>query len=172
MEERLKKVKELLKKYNQEHLLVNYNNLENEKKEELLNQIENIDFELMNELYEYAKKPVDLGKVTIEPIEHVDKAKLTVSEREMYTKKGIEAIKYNKFAVVTMAGGQGTRLGHTGPKGTYIFEPGINKSIFEALCDTLKEAWKKYDTVIPWYLMTSKENNEATVKFFEKNNYF
>ncbi len=172
MEERLKKVKELLKKYNQEHLLINYDKLDDAKKEELLGQIENIDFDLMNELYENAKKPVDLGKVTIEPIEHVDKSKLTVSEKEMYTKKGIEAIKYNKFAVVTMAGGQGTRLGHTGPKGTYIFEPSLNKSIFEALCDTLREAWMKYDTVIPWYLMTSRENNKATVEFFEKNNYF
>ena len=54
-------------------------------------------------------------------------------------------------------------------KGTYIFDPENNKSIFEALCDTLKNAVKKYDTVIPWYLMTSKENNAATVKFFEEN---
>ena len=106
------------------------------------------------------------------PIEHVDKSKLPVSEKEMYEKKGIEAIKYNKFAVVTMAGGQGTRLGHTGPKGTYIFDPEKGKSIFEALCETLKKAWRKYDTVIPWYIMTSKENNDATQRFFERNNYF
>ncbi len=172
MNERLEKIKELLGKYNQEHLLVNYDKLDDQKREELLNQIENIDFNLMKELYEQTQKPVDLGTVTIEPIEHVDKSKLTVSEKEMYRKKGIEAIKYNKFATVTMAGGQGTRLGHSGPKGTYIFDPVLNKSIFEVLCDTLKEAWKTYDTVIPWYLMTSKENHDATVKFFEEKNYF
>ena len=172
MKKNLESIKNKLKKYNQEHLLLKYDELSEEKKEELLNQIDNIDFDLMKKLYEEAKKPVNLEEVTIEPIDYVDKSKLTVSEKEIYERKGIEAIKYNKFAVVTMAGGQGTRLGHTGPKGTYTFDPVNNKSIFEALCDTLTEAWKKYDTVIPWYIMTSKENNEATVKFFKENNYF
>ena len=172
MEERLDKIKKALKKYGQEHLLLKYEEMDKVNKEELLNQIENIDFDLMKELYEKASKPVDLGNVTIEPIEHVDKSKLTVNEKVMYEKKGIEAIKYNKFAIVTMAGGQGTRLGHKGPKGTFIFDVENGKSIFEALCDILKEAERKYDTIIPWYLMTSKENNKATVEFFEKNNYF
>ena len=172
MDEKLEKIKKKLKKYGQEHLLQKYDEMDAKLQEELLEQIENIDFDLMQKLYEKAQKPVDLEKVTVEPIEHVDKSKLTASEREMYEKKGIEAIKYNKLAVVTMAGGQGTRLGHSGPKGTFIFDPEKNKSIFEALCDTLKDAIKKYDTVIPWYIMTSKENNEATTKFFEENNYF
>lgn len=172
MDEKLEKIKKKLKKYGQEHLLQKYDEMEPQLQEELLEQIENIDFDLMKELYEKAQKPVDLGEVTVEPIEHVDKSKLTASEREMYEKKGIEAIKYNKLAVVTMAGGQGTRLGHSGPKGTFIFDPENNKSIFEALCDTLKDAVKKYDTVIPWYLMTSKENNAATIQFFEEHNYF
>ena len=172
MDKKLEEIKKKLKKYGQEHLLQKYEEMDEEAKKELLNQIENIDFDLMKDLYEKTQKPIDLGNISIEPIEHVDKAKLTSNEREMYEKKGIEAIKYNKLAVVTMAGGQGTRLGHKGPKGTFIFDPETKKSIFEALCDTLKEAVKKYDTVIPWYIMTSRENNEATVKFFEKNNYF
>ena len=172
MDEKLEKIKKNLKKYGQEHLLQKYDQMDEKTREELLEQIENIDFDLMKDLYEKATKPVDLEQVTIEPIEHVDKSKLTATEREMYEKKGIEAIKYNKLAVVTMAGGQGTRLGHSGPKGTFIFDTEHNKSIFEALCDTLKDAVKKYDTIIPWYLMTSKENNDATIKFFEEHNYF
>ena len=172
MKKNLDSIKKKLKKYNQEHLLQKYDEMNDNEKEKLLDQIENIDFDLMKKLYEDAKKPINLGEVTIEPIDYVDKSKLTVSESEMYERKGIEAIKYNKFAVVTMAGGQGTRLGHSGPKGTYTFDPTTNKSIFEALCDILIEAWKKYDTVIPWYIMTSKENNDATIKFFKDNNYF
>ena len=172
MDKKLEEIRKKLKKYDQEHLLQKYEEMSDEQKAELINQIENIDFELMKTLYKKTQEPVDLEKASIEPIEHVDKSKLTATEREMYEKKGVEAIKYNKLAVVTMAGGQGTRLGHKGPKGTFIFDPDTKKSIFEALCDTLKEAVKKYDTVIPWYLMTSKENNDATVKFFEKNNYF
>lgn len=64
-------------------------------------------------------------------------------------------------------------FGHNGPKGTYILnvkpEP---KSLFEILCDNLKNAKEKYGVIIPWYIMTSRENNNETVEFFEKNNYF
>ncbi len=64
-------------------------------------------------------------------------------------------------------------FGHDGPKGTYILdvkpEP---KSLFEILCDNLKDARNKYNVVIPWYIMTSRENNAQTVEFFESNNYF
>ena len=172
MNEKLEKIKKLLKKYGQEHLLLKYDEMNDEQKEYLLNQIEDIDFDLMKNLYEKASKPVDFEEVTIEPIEHVDKSKLTNAERERYEKLGIEAIKYNKFACVTMAGGQGTRLGHSGPKGTYIFDKDLNKSIFEVLCETFKDAWRKYDTIIPWYIMTSRENNDATVEFFREHNYF
>ena len=44
--------------------------------------------------------------------------------------------------------------------------------MFELLCDNLKEEGKKYDVTIPWFIMTSRENNKATVDFFEKNKYF
>ncbi len=46
------------------------------------------------------------------------------------------------------------------------------KSLFEILCDNLKNAREKYNVTIPWYIMTSRENNNQTVEFFEKNNYF
>ena len=122
MNTELEKVKKVLKEYGQEHLLLKYDEMDEHDQRTLLDQIEDIDFDLMKDLYEKATKPVDLETITIEPIEHVDKSKLTVAEREMYEKKGIEAIKYNKFAVVTMAGGQGTRLGHNGPKGSFKIE--------------------------------------------------
>ena len=67
-----------------------------------------------------------------------------------------------------MAGGQGTRLGHNGPKGTYDIGLDSHKSLFELLCDSLKEEGKKYGVTIPWFIMTSKENNQATIEFFEK----
>lgn len=66
----------------------------------------------------------------------------------------------------------GTRLGHNGPKGTYDIGLESHKSIFEILSDTIKEASNKYKKIIPWYIMTSRENNEDTINFFEKKNYF
>ena len=44
--------------------------------------------------------------------------------------------------------------------------------MFEILCSNLKEARNKYNVIIPWYIMTSRENNKQTIEFFENNNYF
>ena len=63
--------------------------------------------------------------------------------------------------------------GHNGPKGTFKLDVyGKGKYLFEILAENLKEANKKYEVIIPWYIMTSKENHDETVAFLEKNNYF
>ena len=172
MEEKLLATKEILKKYGQEHLLENYENLSEENKNVLLNDILTIDFGEIAELYEQTKHKVEFENCKIEPIDHVEKAKLSDEELRKYSEIGIQEIKKGKLAAVTMAGGQGTRLGHNGPKGTFDLGLESHKSIFEILCDTLKLAKKQYDVVVPWYIMTSDENNDETVKFFEENNYF
>lgn len=172
MEEKYEKVKELLKKYNQEQLLIWYDKLIEAKKEELLDQILNIDFEQMNELYEETKNPKDFKNVDIKPLAYIDKLKLSQEEKEAYQKAGIGKIKNGKYAVVTMAGGQGTRLGHNGPKGTFELDVNPKRALFTLLSETIKEAIDKYDAVIPWYIMTSRENNMQTKEFFKRHNYF
>ena len=173
MENKYNEAKKKLEQYNQTHLLSQYEKLNDEKKEHLLNQIIDIDFEQVEKLYEQTKSEIKLGKDKIEPISYIEKDKLSIEERDKYLKMGADEIKQGKLAVVTMAGGQGTRLGHPGPKGTYILSVNPNpKSLFEILCDNLKEAKNKYDVIVPWYIMTSRENNNQTVEFFEKNNYF
>ena len=47
MDTELEEIKEILKKYGQEQLLNHYNELDEIKKETLLNQIRNINFELV-----------------------------------------------------------------------------------------------------------------------------
>ena len=163
--------KELLKKYGQEHLLVNYENLSDENKKRLLGQIAELDFEQVNRLFNTKDVPKRNGK--IEPIGYTDKAKLSEEEIARFEKIGSEKIRSGKFAALTKAGGQGTRLGHNGPKGTYMLDvKPKSKPIFELLCESLKKEVAKYNVNIPWYIMTSIENNDETIAFFEKNNYF
>ena len=172
MEAKLEMAKEILAKYGQEHILNFYNELSEQQKTQILDEILTIDFKLLKDLYQQTKIKPNFENSKIEPIAHVTKEKLSQEEIEKYTKIGEEIIKKGKLAVVTMAGGQGTRLGHSGPKGTYDIGLSSHKSIFEILCDNLKKAREKYNADIPWYLMTSKENNKDTVQFFEQNNYF
>ena len=168
MDEKLQKVEQLLKENGQEELLdynINY-------KEELLNEILQVNFEQMNKLYKKTKEKEEMVNAKIEPISFVEKAKLSEEEKKKYEQIGSQIIKNNQYAVVTMAGGQGTRLGHNGPKGTYDFGLQSHKSIFEVLCDNLKQAYKKFGVYVQWYIMTSEQNNEETIDFFKKNNYF
>lgn len=160
-----------LKKYNQEHIL-KYD-LNNKQQEELEKQIENIDFEQLKSLYESTKEEKCIEEKKIEHIPYTDKTKLTKEEQLSLFEIGEQVIKQGHYAVITMAGGQGTRLGHNGPKGTYALDT-INgkKYIFEIIIDRLKKAEKQYNVTIPWYVMTSKENHQDTILFLEKNNYF
>lgn len=171
MDKRYEEVKFILKKYNQEQLLNHYDELEENKQKELLREIENIDFDLINSLYASTKKEISNNQDEITPMEYLDKYKLN-EDYKYFENIGKKAIKNGELAVVTMAGGQGTRLGHDGPKGTYDIGLDSHKSLFELLSDSIKEEEKKYDVVIPWFIMTSRENNEETIKFFEKNKFF
>jgi len=168
----IEEMKLKLEKYGQEHVILAYNRADEKTKEELLKQVERIDFEQLEELYQMAKSEIVFEEAKIEPLPYVDSSKISKEEKEKYIKKGEEIIKSGKLAVVTMAGGQGTRLGHNGPKGTFDLGLSSHKSLFEILTDYLKEASNKYGIIIPWYLMTSKDNNKDTVEFFEKHDYF
>lgn len=172
MEEKLSMAKEILAKYGQEHLLKKYNELSEKEQNKLLDEILTMDFRQIEELYKSTKTKVNFENDSLEPISHITKSELSKEQLEEYKNIGEQVIKQGKLAVVTMAGGQGTRLGHNGPKGTYDLGLPSHKSIFEILCDNLKLAKETYNVDIPWYLMTSDENNDETVEFFEKNNYF
>lgn len=162
-----------LQEYGQEHLLHHYFELPETKKEYMIKQIKNIDFEKIAELYNNIGKTEEATKKhNITSIDYIDKAKLSQEEYAKYEHIGREVIEAGKYAVVTMAGGQGTRLGYVAPKGTFKIGKGIDKSLFEALSETIKEARDKYHTAIPWYIMTSRENNNATEKFFEVHDFF
>ena len=172
MKEKLEAAKAVLEKHGQEQLLANYEKLSENDKDKLSDDILTIDFNQLEKLYEKRNFKQVYSEAEIEPISYVEKDKMSKEEREKYDEIGTKAIKAGKLAAVTMAGGQGTRLGHNGPKGTFDIGLESHKPIFELLCETLKLANEKYGVVIPWYIMTSKENNKDTVDFFEKNNYF
>lgn len=163
---------QILKKYNQEQLLNFYNELTNDEKQKLLSQINSIDFDMVNTLYEqsHLDKSISFNKIT--PIPYIEKSRLTSSQIKKYTQVGNNIIKNNELAVITLAGGQGTRLGYKGPKGSYEIDVPPRKSLFEFACDNLKEVQKTYGISINWYIMTSPSNDLATKNFFYAKDFF
>ena len=175
MSDKLTKAKEILKKYHQEHLLYFYDEISENEKEVLLNQIIKIDFDEILNLYENSKQNTKLDISKVSPLPHLEKNKLTKEELDTYIEIGENIIRSQSLAIITMAGGQGTRLGYKGPKGTYElrFESThTKKSLFQIMCEDIKRINKKYDITIPWYIMTSEDNDKQTKDYFENHNFF
>jgi len=100
----------LLKKFKQEHIIEFINKADIETKKKIINQVINIDFEELKELYNKTFEDLYVDLEELHPITGVNPEKLTSKVLENYEKVGADIIKNNKFAVATMAGGQGTRL--------------------------------------------------------------
>ncbi len=170
-------IEETLKKNNQTHILDALNKLTGAEYENLKKQVEAIDWDNLSVLIrEYVmQKPVtaipdDLAPASYFPLVPEDDA-----QAELYKKafdKGVELIRAGKTAALTVAGGQGTRLGFDGPKGTYPITPVLNKTLFQYFAESLGRVSEKYNTNIHWFIMTSELNDKATRDFFQSNNFF
>ena len=151
-----------------EELIPQYKLLEESFQNKVKKQFDALDLNLIKHVYQdvyLTGNEVDLTK--IEEVPYVLKEDLNL---DVVTEKAKKAINDGEVAVVLLAGGQGTRLEHTGPKGTFSFE-GV--SLFELQARQLLQ-YKKVDGSLPvhWYIMTSDINHEETVSFFKEHTYF
>ncbi len=162
-----KKVKELLKLYNQEHLTRYESELSDSERDILYKQILDIDWNFLESLNKSSSTDIS----TIEPIGALS-IKDIEAKKDAYKATGIKAIQDGKLCLLLLAGGQGTRLGHDKPKG--CFNMGINKelSIFSLLMEHTLKIVKEADNWIHMYIMTSDINYDDTTSFFEEHNYF
>ena len=169
----LEQIKQKLKENNQEQLIEEIKKMSKEDQEKIIKQIEQINFDEINNLYNLTKQNHTKNVGKIEPINYIDKEKITKEGEEKAKEIGEKIIKNNQYAVVTMAGGQGTRLGWKGPKGTYKLDIGENgKYIFQILTETLKKSKEKYGILPYWYIMTSEQNYDETVLFMQEHDFF
>ena len=165
----LEEAKKKLETFGQEHVLKYFDELSETEKQELLTQIDETDFTVLENCKNLGKSE---GRGEFSPL-----AALQVSEierrKDEFTAAGIKALKEGKIAACLLAGGMGTRLGSDNPKGMY--DIGLTKPVFifqriiENLLDTVKQADGAY---IRLFIMTSEKNNDATINFLKEHNYF
>lgn len=158
-----------IEKAGQEHLLAF-------ESETLAQQLAAIDWEQLPELigkYVTGKNkftlPEDLQPAPYFPLvprNDEEKAKKAAAEQ-----LGVEILKSGKAACLTVAGGQGTRLGFDAPKGTYPIGPLSGRTLFEYFAQSIARAEEKFGAPLRWYVMTSALNREATENFFKERNY-
>ena len=113
----------LLEEKGQLHLLRYYDELKSDEQHALLSQIDQIDFSLIDMIGKNnSENDSDIAPVAALQLDAIN------ANHDTYLNAGIDAIKTGDLALVLLAGGQGTRLGFSGPKGT--FNVGVTKDMF------------------------------------------
>lgn len=163
-----------LKPYSQSHLLQFWEQLSAAEKESLQAQIEAIDFAELSQLVADQTEGIDFGALAARsetpPAVNADGTGASWST-EQAIKLGEQAIAAGEVAAIIVAGGQGTRLGFDLPKGMYPLGPLSNRTLFQIFADRLLAIGDAYGVSIPLYLMTSPATHEATVEYWESNQW-
>jgi UDP-N-acetylglucosamine pyrophosphorylase len=162
----------MLHKYKQEHVLRLLERLPAEEKARLIDQIQSVDFEQFISILNKKDRRIEEDSAYLTPIPYEDWDQYDKNQQDAYTQLGWELIRSGKVAVIVVAGGQGSRLGHDGPKGTLDIDLPSRKSLFQLQAERLLNLSRRADKYIPWYIMTSPENHQETVAFFSSSNYF
>jgi len=181
-------VAELKSKYakaGQEQVFTFYDSLSTAEKAQLFEQLSSFDPERINEITERALKPpkTDDGakEAALEPLPDSATASILDSDPadiDAWYSAGLELIGQNKVAVVLMAGGQGTRLGSSAPKGCYDIGLPSRKSLFQIQAERIRKieelagAKTGRTVAVPWFVMTSGPTRGPTEAYFKEHNYF
>lgn len=168
-------LREKLKKWDQAHLLAFADELKPAQQQALIRQIEEIDFDQVAKLYQESKESAAaFDAAAVEPIDSISLPRSEADRKALHQAEqaGVEALHQGKVAVVLVAGGQGSRLGFEHPKGMFPIGPVAGTSLFQIHAEKIM-AWRmKAGANIPWYIMTSPNNHEETVRYFENHRYF
>ncbi len=164
-----------LKTHNQEHLGAFIELLAGDDRERLLDDIRQADFEEAVRAFAAYGTGTALGdKKTFDaaPVLRFDQTEQSRQERRRLHARGEEVLRGGRVGLFLVAGGQGTRLGFKGPKGCFPITPVRQKTLFQLFAETVLALRRRYEAALPWYIMTSRENNDQTVSFFRKHDFF
>lgn len=181
----LAEIKLFLEKHGQEHLLQFWDKLSEDDREELIQDIKEINIPEVVSYFERATENLtdDQEKLDdrLKPIPSSLYGSVSRTPPELlnaYEELGLKEISEGRVGVLLMAGGQGTRLGSSDPKGMYDVGLPSHKSLYQIQAERIRKlcelAEDKFGNpcVITWFIMTSEHTMDPTVEFFVKNNYF
>ncbi|KAI8812597.1 nucleotide-diphospho-sugar transferase [Cladochytrium replicatum] len=169
----------------QGHVFAFWDTLSDAEKANLLADLNQIDPARVSKIFKTATNapPLTAENSKIEPLPEsaVDSVlKSTPEKVKAWRETGLRLISQGKVAVLLLAGGQGTRLGSSAPKGCYDIQLPSHKSLFQLQGERILRLQKvakddtgaSADVVIPWYVMTSAPTRAATESFFREHKFF
>ena len=173
----LESLRPLLQRHGQEHLLRFAAQLDSAQQAVLRDQLSATEWDaLAGWVRDYVLQaprfeiPADLAPAEFYPLQPRDAAEADLYRRAVAT--GWDLLRQGQVAAFTVAGGQGTRLGYEGPKGTFPIGPLSGKTLFQWFAESLHRWGERAGRPIPWYIMTSPMNDAATRQFFATHHHF
>ncbi len=185
-DQELQELRQSYTKTDQDQVFTFYDELSAAEKTDLYERLSSIDPKHINEIAGKALHPPQVTEEdkepTLEPLPETSTASLLDSKAEDiddWYNAGLDLVAKGQVAVVLMAGGQGTRLGSSAPKGCFNIGLPSEKSLFQLQAERIwkvqqlaeKKSGKK-NMVIPWYVMTSGPTRKPTEQFFEEHDFF
>lgn len=158
----------------QAHIFRWWDEIEPLEKKHLLEQIASFDFQFIRKLFNDSLKTTHSLHGNLVPPEIITIPKNTTERKIVQSVEqiGQDSLQKGEIAVLTVAGGGSTRLGVNGPKGTFPIAPITRKSIFQLHAEKIRAIQERYNIKIPWYLMTSENNDLMTRNFFQTHQFF
>jgi UDP-N-acetylglucosamine/UDP-N-acetylgalactosamine diphosphorylase len=168
---------ERLTHHAQSHLLRWWGELNEEERAGLAADVATIDFEQLDRLIAELVKRDGAGVSPEASVQPIDVVRLPQTDGERAAQRraaatGADALDAGEVGIVLVAGGSGTRLGYEGPKGAFPIGPVSSASLFQIHAEKVAALCRRHGRTIPFYIMTSPENHEATTAFFESHGRF
>jgi len=184
--EQISQLKEKYTSAGQGHVLTFYDSLSGAEKAALYKQLSSFDPLYINKITAKALNPpkTEDAETKLEPLPESATASIMDSsddDLEKWYWDGLDLIAKNTVAVVLMAGGQGTRLGSSAPKGCFDIGLPSSKSLFQIQAERIRKveqlAAKKAgipadQVTVPWYVMTSGPTRKPTEDYFREHKFF
>ena len=170
-------IRRQLAEHHQEQLLAFWPQMDARERRDLLDQIRELDLTTIDDWIEHLVKGTPAPPVAtqdFEPAPSYSPEPHGPAQRRKYREAielGEKLIAQGKVAALTVAGGQGTRLGFDGPKGNFAISPVRHKTLFRIFAETIQAVALRYGATCPWYVMTSPMNHTQTVGIFQAENY-
>jgi UDP-N-acetylglucosamine/UDP-N-acetylgalactosamine diphosphorylase len=158
-----------LRQYGQEHVVAHWDTLDDAGRRAVLDQLRGIDLEQIHRLH--GRRGQGFALPPAERIKPVPVTRLDGDTRAA-RQAGEEALRRGEVAALVVAGGQGSRLGFPGPKGTFPVGPVSNKSLFQIHAEKVLSLRRRYEAAVPLLVMTSDATHADTEDFFRAHDRF
>jgi UDP-N-acetylglucosamine/UDP-N-acetylgalactosamine diphosphorylase len=173
---RVEELRERLAAHGQEQLLRFWDELDEDGRDRLVRDVESLDLDELDGLIETLVRrdpePPDVRDVRACEVTRLPRSDEEREQRQAAAAAGEAMLAAGEVAVVVVAGGQGTRLGFDGPKGTFPVGPVSGATLFQIHAEKVRALSRRHGRTLPLYVMTSPANHAQTEAFFAEHEGF